>query len=361
MVKNLNHFNGIFRPKDIRGKIVNLDGREFWIEEDWLRKDFGKYGTLHYEDIEKIKGKDRKNEIDKGIYDGKYVLIKKGAKHIVGRYRALDEDGSKFYSILKHLNKNGINDLKKNGMETFFDFPKPVSLIRELILGATFFTKNKNEIIIDFFAGSSTTAHAVLDLNKEDSGDRRFVMIQLPERTVISSEAYKNGYKTIAEIGKERIRRVVKKIRKEHPQKSKEMDLGFKVFKLDSSNIRSWDGNLDGLEGSLFDAVESIKNDRSEEDVLYEILLKFGLDLTIPTEERFIEGKRVFNAGKGSLFICLGDNITSKVAEGIGKWKEECSPEICRVIFKDSGFTDVDKTNSVQILKRFGIKEIRSI
>ena len=139
------------------------------------------------------------------------------------------------------------------------------------------------------------------------------------------------------------------------------MDLGFKVFKLDSSNIKSWDGNPENLNESLFDAIENIKTDRTEEDVLYEILLKYGLDLTLPIEERIIESKKVFNVGLGSLFICLADGITSKVAEGIGQWKEDCSPEICRVIFKDNGFTDVEKTNSVQTLKRYGINEIRSI
>ena len=139
------------------------------------------------------------------------------------------------------------------------------------------------------------------------------------------------------------------------------MDLGFKVFKLDSSNIKSWDGNPENLKSSLFDSVTNIKSDRTEEDILYEILLKYGLDLTLPIEERNIHGKKVFNVGMGSLYICLGNEITSKVAEGIGEWKEECDPEVCRVIFKDNGFTDVEKTNSVQTLKRYGINEIRSI
>ncbi|MCG8776480.1 site-specific DNA-methyltransferase, partial [Tenacibaculum finnmarkense] len=100
---------------------------------------------------------------------------------------------------------------------------------------------------------------------------------------------------------------------------------------------------------------------RTEEDVLYEILLKYGLDLTLPIEEKIIEGKTVFNVGFGALFISLGDKLTNKVAEGIGAWKEELQPEICRVIFKDTGFTDVEKTNSIQTLKRFGITEIKSI
>ena len=111
----------------------------------------------------------------------------------------------------------------------------------------------------------------------------------------------------------------------------------------------------------IIESQDNIKSDRKEDDVLFEILLKYGLDLTLPIEEKVIEGKKVFNVGFGALFICLGNDLTSKVAEGIGQWKETLKPETCRVIFKDGGFTDVEKTNSVQTLKRFGIQEIKSI
>ncbi len=186
--------------------------------------------------------------------------------------------------------------------------------------------------------------------------------MQLPEKTKEKSEAYKAGYKTIAEIGKERIRRAAKKILEEHPEKAKDLDLGFKVFKLDTSNINAWDGTPDNLEGELQFAVDNIKNDRSEEDVLYEILLKYGLDLTLPIEQKEIAGSQVYNVGYGALFICLADNITKEISEGIGAWKDKLTPEICRVVFKDSGFkSDADKSNAVQTLKRFGITEIKSI
>jgi adenine-specific DNA-methyltransferase len=239
----------------------------------------------------------------------------------------------------------------------YFDYPKPVSLIKYL----TNFVCIDDDIVLDFFSGSCTTGESTLRYNMENSTQLQFIQVQLPEKTEEKSEAFKAGYITIPEIGKERIRKVVNKIKEEHPEKSKDIDLGFKVFKLDSSNIKSWDGNPENLETSLFDAVGNIKTDRTEEDVLYEILLKYGLDLTLPIDERIIEGKKVFNVGLGSLFICLADDITAKVAEGIGQWKEACSPEICRVIFKDNGFTDVEKTNSVQTLKRYGINEIKSI
>ncbi len=241
-----------------------------------------------------------------------------------------------------------------------FDFPKDEEVIKRFISYCIHST-DKNEIVLDFFSGSATTAHSVIQLNSEDSGNRKFIMVQLPEPTDEKSEAFKSGYKTITEIGKERIRRVGRKIKGENPLLSGDLDIGFKVFKLDSSNIKGWDGLPDNLENSLFESQDNIKSDRKEEDVLFEILLKYGLDLHLPIEEKVIEGKIVFNVGFGALFICLGNELTSKVAEGIGQWKETLKPETCRVIFKDGGFTDVEKTNSVQTLKRFGIQEIKSI
>ena len=177
--KNIENFEPLRKPKDIRGKIVEKDGKKYWIEEDWLRIEFGKYGTCYYEDIEKIKGKAKKDEIDQGIEDGQYILLNKGKnKTIVGRYRALDEDGSKFYSVLKHLNADGKNELKDLMGEDIFAFPKPTALLQEIILGATFFKKDKDAIILDFHAGSGTAAHAVLELNKQDNGNRRFILVE---------------------------------------------------------------------------------------------------------------------------------------------------------------------------------------
>ena len=177
--KNIENFEPLRRPKDIRGKIVEKDGKKYWIEEDWLRIEFGKYGTCYYEDIERFKGKSKKDEIDQGIEQGQYILLDKGKnKTVVGRYRALDEDGSKFYSVLKHLNAAGKNELKDLMGEDIFAFPKPTALLKEIILGATFFKKDKDAIILDFHAGSGTTAHAVLELNKEDNGNRKFILVE---------------------------------------------------------------------------------------------------------------------------------------------------------------------------------------
>ncbi|RLJ60911.1 adenine-specific DNA-methyltransferase [Lacinutrix venerupis] len=275
-----------------------------------------------------------------------------------------DEDGNTALTLPKSLwnEKEISNDYGKKSIKELFnknvmDFPKSKHFIKKLILCGT----SPSDIVLDFFSGSATTAHAVSEVNSEKNSQRKFIQIQLPELINEKHLAFKEGYEKITELGKERIRRAAKKITEENPEKVKNLDLGFKVFKLDSSNIKGWDGNPEDLEANLWDAVSNIKKDRTEEDVLYEILLKYGLDLTLPIEEKTIEGKTVFNVGFGALFICLGDNLTSKVAEGIGKWKEDLNPEMCRVIFKDTGFTDVEKTNSVQTLKRFGITEIKSI
>jgi adenine-specific DNA-methyltransferase len=243
-----------------------------------------------------------------------------------------------------------------------FDTPKVVSVCVDHIQTFT----NSESIILDFFAGSGTTAHAVMQLNARDGGNRKFISVQLPEQPEKNSEPARLGYKTIADITKERIRRAGEKIKSEakqdlFSQTGNTLDIGFKAFKLDSSNIRAWDGNYANFEENLFNAGKNIKDGRTEEDVLYEILLKYGLDLTQPIEEKEIAGKNVFNIGMGALFICLADNITTAVAEGIGKWKESVAPAICKVIFKDTGFTDVEKTNSIQILKRYGITNVNSI
>ena len=217
---------------------------------------------------------------------------------------------------------------------------------------------SSNEIILDFFCGSATTAHAVMQLNAEDSGNRQFIMVQLPEPCTEKTEAYKAGFKTIADIGKERIRRAGEKI----PSTIENLDIGFKVFKLDSSNIKPWDADFDNLEDTLLNIVDNIKEDRSEDDVLTEILLKNGLDLTVPIEVHQVNGKTVYAIGFGALVVCLADDISLEVVEGIGHLKAELAPEVMRVVFKDSGFKDdVVKTNAIQILKQFGIDDVKSL
>jgi adenine-specific DNA-methyltransferase len=250
--------------------------------------------------------------------------------------------------------------------------PKSVGLLQDIIDQAA----HDSDIILDFFAGTGTLAEAVLRQNLLESVRRPFIVVQLPEP--LNGELPGNycDIHTIADFCKERIRKVCSEIKKKYDQISvdaderlpgfsqdlQEIDLGFKAFKLDSSNIIPWDADFDNLEAALFDSVENIKPDRSEDDVLYEILLKFGLDLAVPIEERVIDGRTVYIVGAGALIVCLAKNITLDVVEGIAALKEKLQPEIMRVVFKDSGFADdVVKTNTVQILRQAGIDDVKSL
>ncbi len=235
-----------------------------------------------------------------------------------------------------------------------FPFPKPVELIKRFISIST----ESDDIILDFFSGSATSAHAVMQLNSEDNGNRKFILIQLPEVTDEKSEAYKAGFKNICEIGKERIRRAGDKI-VEDTGKS-DLDIGFKVFKLDSSNVKIWDPNIENLEDNLFELQENIKEDRTREDLLFEILLKIGIPLTTPIEEVNINGKVIYNVGFGAVLLCLENEISLEIVHEIIKLKPEDFDT--KVIFKETGFLDDSvKTNAIQTLKKNGITDVRSV
>ena len=254
--------------------------------------------------------------------------------------------------------KELLNSLMKTPMG--FDTVKPIELVIYLLS----VVYSDNNIILDFFSGSSTTAHAVMQLNADDGGNRKFIMVQLPEPTDENSEAYKAGYMNICEIGKERIRRAGEKIKEENKNKENiaNLDIGFKVLKLDTSNIRKWQPDYDNLEQSLLDYIDNYVEGRTETDVVYEIMIKYGLDLTYPVDEFTIANKKVYSIGFGMLMICLDDEITTEVAKGILEKVKELAPESTRVVFKDNGFkTDSNKTNIKEILKSGGIEEFITI
>jgi len=240
--RNIKYFDPLGKQKDVRGKTIIINDIEYWIETDWLRKEFGKYGTCMYEEIVEYHGEKKKTEIDKGIETGLYILIEKENGHIVGRLRKIDDDTSKFYTILKHLNKDGVIDLEKLKLINIFDYPKPVSLCKEIALAGTIRSSNKNDLILDFFAGSSTTAHAVMQLNAEDGGNRKYIMVQLDEKTKQDSEARKAKFNTIDEISRERIRLAGKKILTEYERKQTNgwnKDIGFKHYRLITPDIKT--------------------------------------------------------------------------------------------------------------------------
>ena len=243
------------------------------------------------------------------------------------------------------------------GGEKVFDFPKSSSFMAHLqSIGNT-----SDGIILDFFSGSCSSADASLRLNAKDRANRKFIMVQLPELCKETSVAYKSGYKTIADIGKERIRRAADKIKEEHPDY--QGDLGFKVFKLDSSNIEAWDSNVENLEDNVLKAANVLKDDRSELDIVYELFLKYGLDLSYPVNTHEVAGKQVYEIGAGSLFICLEEGINSDFVEALIKLYESFDDEAApRVVFKDSGFkTDAAKKDAESTLKDAGILDVKCL
>jgi len=257
-------------------------------------------------------------------------------------------------------------NVTKEGNVKYPNGKKPIALIQQFM---KLIPNNQSMYVLDFFAGSGSTAHATLQYNQETHSDIHFINIQLPELIEPNTKENKDYIKylkeekistVVTEVSKERIRRAATKIKEDNPDYNG--DLGFKAFKLDSTNIKPWEVDFDMTERTLEDFISNIKPDRREEDVLYEILLKYGLDLTLPLTERTIAGQKVFDIGMGALIICLADAISLKVVEGMAKLKEELNPEIMRVVFKDSGFKDdVVKTNAVQILKQAGIVDVRSL
>lgn len=246
-------------------------------------------------------------------------------------------------------------------IEQDFKGQKSIQMLKRIINS----TVNKEEIILDFFSGTSSTAHAVMQLNAEDGGNRKYIMVQLPEVCDEKSEAYKAGYKNICEIGKERIRRAGEKVKSDEtlPAENREkLDIGFKVFKLDSSNIKEWDSETEDLRQSLFDSIDNIKSDRTSLDILYEILLKYGLDLNVP----IVENKHFYSIGGGTLLINLDKEIDMEVIDSICeeyKTLLEIDEDFkTTVVLRDSSFAnDVDKTNAMKKLEQVGIKEVRSI
>ena len=347
--RNIKKCRPLGRPKDIRGKIVKKNGEDYWIETDWFREVFGKYGTCHYEDILKFYNQAKKDEIDKGIEKEEYILIPRDGKHIVGRYRRVADDTSKFYTIVKHLNKNGVSDLQEIGLNKFFDYPKPVSLVKEFVQGVTILSKNDNDVILDFFSGSATTAHAVMQLNAEDGGNRKFIMVQLPELTDEKSEAYKAGYKTICEIGKERIRRAGAKIKAENPLTTQHLDTGFRVLKLDSSNMKDvFYSPKDTAQQDLFSLVDNVKPDRTSGDLLFQVMLELGATLDSKIEESMVDGKTIYNVGDGYLVACFDQEVSEDVVKAIAKMQP-----MYAVLRDTSMADDATTTNFEQIFKTY--------
>lgn len=236
-----------------------------------------------------------------------------------------------------------------------FDGPKPIRLLRRLL---TLANLDNDSVTLDFFSGSATTAHAVMQLNAEDGGNRKFIMVQLSEACDEKSEAFKAGYKTIAEIGKERIRRAGKKILEGECHEGWNKDVGFRVLKLDTSNMADVYYAPDAInQTELFDAVDNVKPDRTPEDLLFQVLLDWGVDLTLPIRKESIQGKMVFFVAENSLVACFDIGITEAFVRELAGYKP------LRVVFRDNGFeSDAVKINAEQIFRQLSPEtEVKAI
>jgi len=247
-------------------------------------------------------------------------------------------------------------------MDTFdgqdvYDTPKPLGLITRILqIGGV---SGSGDIVLDFFAGSGTTGEAVFDLNSRAGTSSRFVLVQLPEPTGLAE------YPTISHIAEERLRRAGKRAKADDAMFNG--DVGFRVFKLDSSNIRAWEPDRDNLAESLEASIEHLKTDRTEQDVLFEVLIKLGLDLCVPVQTRRIAGKEVHAIGGGVLLACLSTAVAPDEVEplalGIAEWYAELAPAgDTTCVFRDSAFADdIGKSNLTAILEQHGLKTVRSL
>ena len=240
-------------------------------------------------------------------------------------------------------NEDSTSELTKLGFSNFFDYAKPVSLMNFLVKACTY--NDLDSIVLDFFSGSATTAHAVMQLNAEDNGKRRFIMVQLPELTDEKSEAFKAGYKNICEIGKERIRRAGDKIVAETGKS--DLDIGFKVLKLDETNMKDVYYNpAETSQSGLLDSVDNIKSDRSDLDLLYGVMIDLGLQLDLDVKEVKSGNTTYYNVDDGSLVACFAQNIPDSIIKEIAELKP------LKVVFRDSSFADApSKINVTEIFK----------
>ena len=266
---------------------------------------------------------------------------------------------TKAISTLEFIENEYSNDnSKKNITQVFdaavFDYSKPVELLKTITSYAT----STSDVVLDFFSGSATTAHAVMKLNAEDGGHRKFIMVQLPEKTDEKSEAYKAGYKNICEIGKERIRRAGRKIKEDAGLTAPaDLDIGFRCLRLDESNMENvYYTPEETRQQDLFSLVDNVKSDRTPEDLLFQVMLDLGVLLSSPIEVKEIAGKRVFNVAEGFLLACFDHDVTEETVKAIAQMKPYYA------VFRDSSMAnDSVATNFDQIFETYSPETVRKV
>lgn len=241
--------------------------------------------------------------------------------------------------------------------KSIFDFTKPTQLIKKFLSLQINDSDDTDFIVLDYFSGSATTAHAVMQLNSEDGGNRKFIMVQLPEKTDEKSEAFKAGYKNICEIGKERIRRAGKKIKEESPLTTQDLDTGFRVLKLDSTNMQDiYYSPKDISQADLFSQVDNVKPDRTGEDLLFQVMLELGATLDSKIETTTVAGKTIYNVAEGYLVACFDPDVTDEVVKAIAKMQPAYA------VLRDTSMKDDSTaTNFEQIFKTYSPDTVTKI
>ncbi|MEH7246779.1 site-specific DNA-methyltransferase [Neobacillus niacini] len=348
-LEKLDPSEALFKRISIRGSLKegNSSGRFYMKHLDGIKE---KYGWLY-----------KVPEMGNDQNPFRYFMLPQSEKVVNGAYfQGVPMDKTDLIEI-PYPNFLDLVDVFNNvgyeGDVSFRNGKKPIKFIEHLFTLAGL-EDDANSLVLDFFSGSASTAHALFHYNARDNGKRNFILVQLPEKTEDNSEALKEGFTNICEIGKERIRRSGDKIVKDSG--NNDLDIGFKVFKLETSNVKLWNPDSENLDQNLFDLQDIIKEGRTKEDLLFEILLKIGIPLTSQIEEIIVQDKVIYSVGYGAVLLCLEDEIELNMIEKLITLKpEDFEP---KVIFKESGFlTDSVKTNAIQMLKKNGITDVRSV
>ncbi len=285
--------------------------------------------------------------------------IKNGLIHFNGdgvpcKKRYLKDNETQLKETVFYKDRRGSSKRLRSLMgNDCFSFPKDEEILSSFIDSFT----DKNSLILDFFSGSATTAHAVMQLNSEDGGNRKFIMVQLPEKTDEKSEAFKAGYKNICEIGKERIRRAGKKIKEESPLTTQDLDTGFRVLKLDSTNMQDiYYSPKDISQADLFSQVDNVKPDRTGEDLLFQVMLELGATLDSKIETTTVAGKTIYNVAEGYLVACFDPDVTDDVVKSIAQMQPAYA------VLRDTSMKDDSTaTNFEQIFKTYSPDTVTKI
>ena len=365
------------RDKVVQGRTEVVDGTLYLIDDDILRKTFGKYeaGTERrclYEEIVHYKGEAKKREIDAEISAGKLFLIPWAGGHVVARRTAVSEAKSKLYSIVKVLSEEGSSDLESLQMGGVFSYPKPRRLMQQLVQAAT---ASPGDIVLDMFAGSGSTVHGLFDQSVADGVPRQFIAMQLPENldaqlekatgaakaTIQSGIAFTEALgaaHTIAEIAKERIRRAGKAAVELAGLAEGALDIGFRVLRVDTTNMADVHRSPDEYDQLSFSELAmSVKPGRTGEDFLFQVLLDWGLELSLPIVRETVDDRETYSVDDGALIACFAESVSPEVVRAIA----ERGP--LRAVFRDDAFeTDAARINTEQIFREVSPStEVRTI